>query len=190
MHKLLTITAAVTGAVTTVLMLSHSASALSCARPDLVRTLEEAKASPKIYYVLVGRFISLSKPTPNPMPNPSSDPTYNPNAEVFPEDPFRPKPPMLTKSYFEGVSLAPRRRNDYRLSNFPVDIETSCIGPWCSNAPDSNQELIAFVEARDGQAPILRISPCPSQTFSADREEVQKVRQCLDKRCESDWPQR
>jgi len=40
------------------LLVSDSAFALSCVRPDLIKTLEEAKASPKIYYVLVGRFVS------------------------------------------------------------------------------------------------------------------------------------
>jgi len=176
MHKLLTITAMISGAI----LLSNSASALSCARPDLVRTLEAAKASPKIYYILVGKFTSLT-------PGPAFEPMDH---YVSPEDPFKRMSPRIMPSTFEGYSLAKNRRKDTPLTRFPVDIEVSCVASWCSDVPSPDRELIAFVEARDGQAPILRISPCPSQTFSADREEVQRVRQCLDNRCESDWPQR
>jgi len=160
------------------LMVSQSASALSCARPDLVRTLEDAKASPKIYHVLVGRFISRGSPK------------HNPGGYVSPEEQFKPKPPVITQSLFEGVSLAQTPRQDHQLTRFPVDIETSCIGPWCSSAPQSDQELIAFVEARPGQSPILRISPCPSQAFRADPKQVSKVRQCLDQTCEPEAPNR
>ena len=40
------------------LLVSQTASALSCAPPNLQRVVEEAKASEKTYYVLVGRFTS------------------------------------------------------------------------------------------------------------------------------------
>ena len=39
-------------------MLSDSAFALSCMRPDLIKTLEDAKASDKVYHILVGKFMS------------------------------------------------------------------------------------------------------------------------------------
>jgi len=159
------------GGLLVVFMMSQSASALSCARPDLLRTLEEAKASPKIYHVLVGRFVSRGSPN------------QNTDGLVSPEDQFKPRPPVITQSLFEGVSLAPSRRQNTRLSRFPVDIETSCIGPWCSSPPDSNQDLIALVEARPGQSPILRLSPCPGNSFLAEAEEVKKLRQCLSRTC-------
>jgi hypothetical protein len=160
------------------LMFSQSASALSCARPDLVRTLEDAKDSPKIYHILVGRFQSLTRGPAFPQMGPN----------MPPEDQFKPKPPRLMPSYFEGYSLAKNPRRDVPLSRFPVDIEVSCIGPWCSDVPAADRELIAFVEARPGQTPVLRISPCPSQTFAADRKQVRKVRQCLDRKCQADEP--
>ena len=40
------------------MLLSEGAFALSCARPDLVKTLEEAKASEKLYHILAGKFVS------------------------------------------------------------------------------------------------------------------------------------
>ena len=160
------------------LMLSESAFGLSCMRPDLVKTLEEAKDSPKIYHILVGRFQSLSRGP--------AFPDMGPN--MPPEAQFESKPPRIMPSLFEGYSLAKNARRDIPLSRFPVDIEVSCMGPWCSDVPPPDRELIAFVEARPGQAPILKISPCPGQTFAADRKQVQKVRQCLDRKCASESP--
>ena len=40
------------------LMMSEGAFALSCMKPDLVKTLEEAKASDKVYHILAGKFVS------------------------------------------------------------------------------------------------------------------------------------
>ena len=175
MRKLLTITVVISGAI----LLSNSASALSCARPDLVRTLEAAKASPKVYHVLVGSFTSLS-----------SGPAFTPWEALPPEDQMKQRSPRIMPSLFEGYSLAKTRREDVPLKRFPVDIEVSCAGPWCSDVPSPDRELIAFVEARDGRAPILRLSPCPSQSFAADRKQVRKTRQCLSNRCEADEPHR
>jgi len=155
------------------LMLTPSAHALSCARPDLVKTLEEAKASEKLYHILVGKFITVS---PRPL---------TPYNEILrPEDQFKPRPPVITRTFFEGYSLAKRPYMDSRLTRFPVDIETSCAGPWCSSVPSSDRPLIAFVEARHGQAPLLKISPCPSWTFPAEPQKVAKLRQCLDRTCQ------
>ncbi len=141
--KIRSLCAAVLGSM----MLADSAFALSCARPDLVKTLEEAKASEKLYYILVGKFTSMS-----PRPKTSYQGGY-----VSPEDQFKPKPPVITSTFFEGYSLAKHRRQDGHLTRFPVDIETSCVGPWCSAVPSKDSKLIAFVEAREGYPPILRI---------------------------------
>jgi len=172
--RLRSICAAVLGT----LMLSDSAFALSCMRPDLVKTLEEAKASEKIYHILVGEFVSV-----NPLPKHKAYGGY-----TSPEDQFKSKPPVITTTYFEGYSLAKHPHMDVPLSRFPVDVETSCVGPWCSSVPSPDSKIIAFVEARNGQAPILKISPCPYWTFNADAKQVQKTRQCLDKTCESETP--
>ena len=179
--RLRSIFAAILGAM----MLADSAFALSCARPDLVKTLEDAKASEKLYYILVGKFVSPPPQTDLPETNPKANSGY-----VLPFNPLKPKLPILTQSYFDGVSLAQSSRRDAPLTRFPVDIETSCAGDWCSSPPSSDRDIIAFVEAREGQAPLLKISPCPYWTFSADAERVKKVRQCLDKTCEpeaNDW---
>ena len=160
------------------LMLSESAFGLSCMRPDLVKSLEEAKESPKIYHILVGRFKSVSREPAYPKMGPN----------MPPEDQFKPRPPRIMQSYFEGYSLAKTPHQDWPLSRYPVDIEVSCMGPWCSSVPSPDRQLIAFVEARPGLPPILKISPCPGKTFEADGKQVQKIRQCLDKKCASEEP--
>lgn len=173
MHKLLTLTVMISGAI----MLSNTASALSCMHPDLIRTLEDAKDSPKTYYILVGNFTSQA-----------SGPAFTPWEALPPEDQMKQRLPRIMPSTFEGYSLAKNRRQDVPLTRYPVDIEVSCAGPWCSDVPSPDRELIAFVEARDGQAPLLTLSPCPSQTFTAGSKQLRTIRRCLDKTCASPGP--
>ena len=172
--KLRSILAGVLGALIT----SESAFALSCARPDLIKTLEAAKVSPKTYHILVGRFTSL---TPEAAFNQKSGQTSL-------EDQFKPKPPRILPTHFEGYALTRSQRSDEVLTRFPVDVEISCVASWCSSVPRSGSEVIAFVEAREGWPPLLKISPCPSTTFQATEEQIQKTRQCLGESCESDVP--
>lgn len=160
------------------IMLAGNASALSCMPSDLIKTLEDAKASEKLYYILVGNFTPLS-----PLPKREFNEGY-----ISPEDQFKSKPPVITQSHFQGYSLAQDPRRDAQLSRFPVDIETSCVGPWCSAVPSSSRDIIAFVEMRDGQAPLLKTSACPYWTFSAEANSVEKLRECLDKTCKSETP--
>lgn len=158
-----------------IMMIPNRASALSCARPDLLQTLEKAKASETTYHILVGRFV---------MQTPLRKHPENSNGGLISQhQPSSAQASIINRSYFEGVSLATKPRHDYLLSRFPVDIETSCVGPWCSSVPGSGQELIAFVEAREGMPPILKIPPCSSTTFAAEEAKVKKIRQCLDKDC-------
>lgn len=155
-------------AVMAVLALSESAAALSCMRPNVVSTLEDAKKSEKMYQIFVGEF---SHATPKP---------------------FKPRgineghPPKITPSVFTGYALGANARQDQRLNRVPVEVETSCMGPWCSRVPTSGRELIAFMELRDGKAPLLRTSACPWWTFEAQNERVEKIRECLDKSCEAE----
>ena len=159
----------------TAILLSESAAALSCMRPDLAQTMERVKTSEKNYYVLVGQFNFAP-----PMPHPPMDYT---NQHV-------PKPPIVTKASFEGFSLGRNRYEDQRLSRFPVDIKVTCSGPWCGKAPPSGTRMIAFVEAPYGASPVLNISACPGNTFTVSRGDgqVRKLRTCLDNKCVSDQP--
>lgn len=169
--------------VASALLMIESASALSCMRPDLAKTMETAKASETVYSILVGTF---ETPPPQQM-----------TQEVLrPEDQFKPRPPVITPAKFTGYAITPSVETDPKLTQFPLDIETSCVGPWCSSIPSSDQERILFVEMRPKQSPVLKISPCPQWVFPLQngQDQVEKLRDCLDKTCVSDavngFPQR
>lgn len=157
------------------LCLSESAMALSCMRPDLAQTMEKAKQSEKLYYILVGNLTS-------DVPIKQEKPDYE-NQHVQ-------KPPQITRVRFTGYSLAQSRAWDVPLSGFPMDVETRCFGPWCSGVPTSGDTQIFFVEANTGGAPILRVSPCPEMVFyqGPKDDKVDKLRTCFDKECISDQP--
>jgi hypothetical protein len=155
---------------------SQSASALSCMRPDLAKTMEEAKQSATTYHVLVGKFRTVN---------------YKPRGPMDLQNQFKPRPPQITRAWFEGFSLGPNRRMDVPLRGFPVDMEISCSGPWCGGPPSADQTQIAFVEARRNAPPILRIHACPSNVFYTERGDgkVKKLRQCYKKSCQPDFEQ-
>ncbi len=170
------------------LLLSQSAFALSCAQPDIIRSLESVKKSETVYYILVGTFT-----TPPEEGKPRLEQRGGYQAE------WQSKPPRIVPSLFNGYALSPKRRHDVELSDYPVNLEISCAGPWCGNLPRSGQTLIAFVEAPqtvqsqglsdghgDPNVPILQISPCPGQTFPTTPHGVQvsKVRKCLNRTCQ------
>lgn len=161
------------------LLAPKSALALSCARPDLARTMEKAKASETVYHILVGNF--TSRPT-RIIPR-GYDGIYNNRGHI--NNQFKPKPPQLTKTWFEGYSLTPNSRHDVKLLRFPVVVETSCVASWCSSVPSSSERQIAFVEARPDRAPLLRVSPCPEMIFPVGAREanVRKLRKCFDRPC-------
>lgn len=162
------------------MLASESAMALSCARPDLASAMEKAKASDTVYHILVGNFTE-QRPT-HTIPK-GYNPKGNNGTQI--EDPFKPKPPQRIKTWFNGYSLTPNPRHDMKLTRFPVVVETSCVGPWCSSVPSSSTRQIAFVEQRQGRAPLLRVSPCTDKVFAvSEREEnVRKLRRCFDRPC-------
>jgi len=156
-------------------VLAESALALSCMRPDLSKTMEEAKASDVTYSILVGTF--ATPPT-----------SQMPQENIRPEDQFKPRPPVITPAKFTGYALTSDATTDAPLSEFPVDIETSCIGPWCSSPPSSETDAIVFVEMRENQSPVLKISPCPQWVFplQSSLKQVKMLRSCFDKTCVAD----
>ena len=151
--KLRSICAGVLGA----LFACESAFALSCARPDLIKTLEVAKVSPKTYHILVGRFTSL---TPEAAFNQKSGQTSL-------EDQFKPKPPRIMPTHFEGYALTRSQRSDEVLTRFPVDVEISCVASWCSSVPRSGSEVIAF-RGEGGVASVTENITMPVYDISGD----------------------
>ena len=152
------------------LTFNESALALSCMRTDIGQAMETAKSSDKLYYVLVGRFRTDRPAQPK-----------SPYANQF-----ETRPTTVSSAWFDGYALTPQREYDMPLKQFPLDMEIKCSGPWCGNAPASDRDQIAFVEARPNQSPILRISACPEWVFNVgpQQAEIQRLRDCFDRPCE------
>ncbi|RKQ71765.1 hypothetical protein DES40_1095 [Litorimonas taeanensis] len=169
------------------LMMGQTASALSCAMPDLAQKMEEAKASDTVYHIFVGKFRTITHGINPPKPLDTYQDSYGaPHQGIPPHQ--APQPPKIQRAFFEGFSLGPNRRYDVPLSGLPVDMEIGCAGPWCGSAPSSEQTHIAFVEARNGRPPLLRVSACPNWVFQTEPNDgkVRKLRQCYDKTCQSE----
>ncbi|MEP1229758.1 MAG: hypothetical protein ABJG88_03705 [Litorimonas sp.] len=166
-----------------VLTLSDGAFALSCAKPDIIKSLEDAKNSDKVYHVFVGKF------TPNPTGDsdwsgPLGPKVLHPGGTSIKDIEMPNKSPKTIQSWFEGISLSKNPNHDSQLTRFPVDIQMTCSGMWCGSPPSSSRDVLAFVEARGEQAPVLKISPCPKWVFTGNIPAYAgNVRYCLDKDC-------
>ena len=171
----------ITAVIVSCLLFSQSALALSCAPPNMIRALEKAKASEDVYYVLVGKFITPYAPALE-----KNRLGYKVIQKGSVSHIEYAKKPKITSTFFEGISLSSDPYSDTPLTAFPVDVETRCLGPWCSHIPSAESDVIAFVKERPGQSPILVTSPCPGKTFAATPEKVSKLRQCLTMQCDSD----
>lgn len=170
----------ITAAIASCFLFTQSALALSCAPPNMIGALEEAKASDESYYVLVGKFLTPEAPR---LTKPQGYKVIQKGSVSRIE---YPKGPKTTPTFFEGVSLSSDPHSDTPLTAFPVDVQTICLGPWCSHVPSAEHDIIAFVKERPGQSPILVTSPCPGKTFAAAPETVSKLRKCLTTQCDSD----
>ena len=156
--------------------MSESAFALSCARADIGQTMETAKSSDDLYYILVGTF--TSKPIPKPQQK----------AVVDPRNQFETSKPKMVEAWFDGRILSNHKEFDTAVTRKPIDVEVTCAGPWCGSAPANGTEVIAFVKARPGLPMLLQAGPCPDKVFRLDRKKPQlkKLRACFDKTCAPD----
>lgn len=154
-------------------LFTQSASALSCMRPDVMKKMEAAKASDDLYHIFVGRFDT---------PAPRKDGTVQ-----KPEDYLKLRPPRHVTATFTGKVLSQDPRFDAPAAGVPVELQISCAGPWCGSAPRAEDTVIAFVQARDGLPPLLRIGACPDNVFNIrpKDKQIQSLRDCFDKSCRS-----
>ena len=151
-----------------------SASALSCMRPDIAQTMETAKASEDLYYIMVGQF------SYTPLPKTKKPQFNNPNA------PMNGIGAHTVKATFNGRFLSNVAQYDAPAMRVPVDIDVSCTGPWCGGPPQNGTEVIAFVKSRPGQPLLLKVGPCPDKVYGFERAKVEKLRNCFDKACTLD----
>lgn len=132
---------------------AQSAAALSCMAPDLARSMEDAKASDKLYQIIVGEFTLISQTE-----IPRQDVPWDWNGPDFPN-------PVLAQMRFDGIGLTRSEYNDQALTDLRLEVQTTCAAHWCGSLPREGQTFIAFMEIREGQSPVLTIGPCPQYVF-------------------------
>lgn len=151
-------------------LLTDTAMALSCVRPDVARMMEDAKASDKTYNIFVGKFVPRSGDWPKMH---TSSNQYRPN-------------PARISTLFKGYALSQASRYDSQLSNFPVDVQINCSGPWCGSGPYG--EVIAFVENMPGGRYQLTVNACPTHVINNQPGYIDKLRGCFDQTCQTETP--
>ena len=154
-----------------IMTLTPNAAALSCKPPNLLKRMEDAKASEDVYYVLSGTF------TPQ-----TEVPAH---AHFNLQNQHKKRPPITVNTLFNGVSLTPNHAPNVPMSNVPVNVKTSCVLAWCSSVPAQNKDRIAFVVVKPGQAPLLEIAPCSRNVFSVsqNKKEIGLLKSCFEKPC-------
>lgn len=130
---------------------AQSAAALSCMRPDLAKTMDDAKASEKLYHIIVGEFTLIGQ---QEIPRTDVPPNWHGPATDFPN-------PVRAQMRFDGISLSSNQYSDQALTDFRLEVETSCAAHWCGGLPAQGKEVIAFIEVRPGDVPVLRMGACP-----------------------------
>lgn len=126
-------------------LVAGQAAALSCIRPDLARSFNEAAASDKTYVVLFGTFDFNLRDLPQV--------DWDRQQDVQPDNPIRAR--------FTGDSLS--RKGFVPSSIRRVTINAQCFGPWCSSIA-TDTPYLAFVE-KNGNAYTLAVSPCGGRAF-------------------------
>lgn len=140
--------------------LAAPAWSLSCIRPDIVRTFEEARDSEAGFWIVRGRIISDG---PIAVPQPDASGRYKDNAVAS------------TPVQFVGVGLRPNGE----FADFEKDITltVSCIAHWCGSPP-LNTEVFASIEVKDS-GPELQVDACSSRVIPFSEDGEKRLLQCL-----------
>lgn len=147
-------------ALLTFLLTVSQVSALSCLRPDVVRSFQQVATSDKVYVAFYGElsFDPSAFPKNIGVPIPERD-----NAVRIP-------------ARFEGHGL---NRDGFVVPlELSVTIEAQCFAAWCGQLQQGRPTL-AFAQKLD-ETYLVEVDPCGSKTFTdpAD-EDLARVVACL-----------
>ncbi len=132
--------------------------ALSCLRPDVARTYNQASEAEQAYVVVTGalRFDAARLP--------ENDGTSQDRRVV------------TIPARLEGTSLS--RAGFTTPFARDISLEVSCFGPWCGGA-QSGVEYLVFLEKR-GRDYVMVADPCGSWAFpEPSAEQVEQVEACI-----------
>ncbi|WP_246162220.1 hypothetical protein [Roseovarius faecimaris] len=124
-------------------------SALSCMRPDVVRTYTQAAEAEEHYVVVHGTLRFDEQRLPEAVMNESP-----PSTKI---------PARIT-----GMALSGSRFDT--PFDHEITLEVLCFGPWCAGA-SSGVSYLGFLEVKGG-AYTLTVDPCGGNGFAEPTEEA------------------
>jgi hypothetical protein len=132
------------------MFLAGPAAALSCLRPEVGRSFEEADAREEIFVVGIGALERTGEDVPD------APPSDDPNRRVG----------YSFAARFEGM-LATTDGFDVP-GTLDVTVEVSCVSAWCGG--ESLSEDALYFLRRDGEDYALEARPCGGYVFEAPTE--------------------
>lgn len=149
-----------------VTLVASQAAALSCIRPDAVRTYTTLEADEATYYVLYGTLDFDATKQPQGVVNEERDPA-----------------PIAARFTGNGLSGTGFDRPFTR----DVTVQPLCAGPWCGNAPVNVASLMFGKVVGDDI--IIEASPCGGTIFPEPSKAVRdSMTACMAGACVSAQP--
>ena len=143
------------------MVVAGQATALSCMRPDAVRTFERVSEDTNTYYLLYGTLDFDATKQPKGVVNEERDP--DPIAAQFAG--FALNTVGFTTPYSNAVTLQP-----------------VCFGPWCGNTTPGVQSL--FFAQVDDDAITIEVEPCGGRIFpEPSRSLLDAMTACMNGTC-------
>lgn len=118
------------------------AAALSCLRPEVLRSYQEAAAAEEVYVVVSG--------------------VLSHDVDSVPEGRNSDSPPLSFPARLTGAALA----TDGFTAPFDAEVEVtlSCVSAWCAPPPPQNASVLAFLRKTEAGL-LLDMQPCQQWLF-------------------------
>ena len=140
--------------------LAAPAWSLSCIRPDIVRTFEEARDSKAGFWIVRGRILADG---PIAMPQPDAGGRYKDNSSAS------------TPVRFKGAGLRPN--GEFASFEMDITLTVSCFAHWCGSPP-LDTEVFAAIEVKDS-GPELQVNACSGRVMPYSEDDEKRLLQCL-----------
>jgi len=146
--------------ISLLIALSGPAFALSCMRPDVARTYQEAADAEEAYIVVHGRLDFDESRLPK---------TDMANQQATPPDTLIPARIDGKAMSFDGFTIPFTRE---------ITLNAQCFGPWCTGAASGTDYLAFLKKGADGY--LLSLTPCGGFGFANPSDAaLEKVHSCF-----------
>ena len=151
-------------AVLLVFLAAQPALALSCLRPDAVRLYKFAEESDALYQIVLGRISAAG-------------PINRPEAPEMGETPFPEGETAVATTTVRVTGVALGRRLFDTEFDREVTLELGCLGPWCSDPPAMDKDLILAIRV-EGEERILNPGVCSEASVLGTIGAIDRLLDC------------